>query len=206
MDALIRLRNAQVCTSEEAGQLIRSAGSMTATYAYLLEDPHVEDRAIVTRLLEYEIKEHELHQGLSENMLVCVYLLAQHRYVEDCLPIGRAKMANFSTFLGLPCVLLVAAGIDATKSFLQEQIHRTAASTAEAVTVSQPSQGSKLPETLLQCIRDGEHKRFLRNPEGQLLKLRRSCEKSFGVKSAPLRFPTLHSLPQKFRSYFSKRP
>lgn len=124
LEELNRLRGKALCEVHEVGGLIAAAGSMAELYRRLMDDPCPEDRKIVTHLLRYETFEHMQHQGLSSHLIVCAYLLASHGNVNDCLLIWDAKLANFSTFLGLSEVFLVGAGLEETICFLRQQSTR----------------------------------------------------------------------------------
>ena len=124
LEELNRLRGKALCEAHEVGGLIAVAGSMAELYRRLMDDPRPEDRTIVTHLLRYETFEHMQHQGLSNHLIVCAYLLASHGDVDDCLLIWDAKTANFSTYLGLSEVLLVGAGLEETICFLRQQSTR----------------------------------------------------------------------------------
>jgi len=124
LETLNTLRRKALCDAHEVGDLITEAGSMAELYRCLMNDPHPEDRPIVTHLLQHETKEHEQHDGLSDRLIISSYLLASYGNVDDCLLIWDAKMANFSTFLGLSDVLLVGAGIEETIRFLRQKSPR----------------------------------------------------------------------------------
>ena len=122
LKTLCELRSKKQCEAREVAGLIIKAGSMRELYRLLMHDPRPEDRLIVIHLLKYETLEHEQNEGLSDHLIICAYLLARHGNVEDCLLIWDAKIANFSTFLGLSSVLLVGAGIDETIRFLRTKL------------------------------------------------------------------------------------
>ncbi len=123
-DLLTRLRSQRSCEPQEVSQLIIAAGSIEHLLLFVMNDPRTEDRPIVTHLIRFLTMEHGQHQGLSACLIGCSYLLASYGNVEDCLLIWEAKMANFSTFLGLWDVLLVGAGVEETMGFLRQKSAR----------------------------------------------------------------------------------
>lgn len=123
-EQLSRLRSKPTCEAIEVCELIVAAGSIEKLLMVLLDDPRTEDRPIVTHLIRFLTMDHRQDDGLSASLIGCSYLLASYGNVEDCVLIWEAKMANFSTFLGLRDVLLVGAGVEETICFLRQKSAR----------------------------------------------------------------------------------
>jgi len=80
------------------------------------------DRPLIHYLLEQEILYHRaLPGGVYESIKLCAYLLFRLGHVEDSIKIWRAKATNFDTHCGVDVQLLVAAGVEATLTWLKQQ-------------------------------------------------------------------------------------
>jgi len=166
-DLLQRVRATGTCDNADVELLARNGCLRDEVYRTLLADPQPQDCPLLCSLLDYEIEEHELHDALSDNMVICAYLLAIQRRVKDAPRLWAAKMANFSTFLGLSTVLLVAGGIDETIAYWEKEkgwfVRRPAAS-------------------VLSVIKQARAKGNLEDLGGRLAEIRTYCEKSLNSR------------------------
>ncbi len=182
LETLNILRSKKQCDTREVADLITAAGSMAELYRCLMRDPRPEDRPIVIQLLKYETKEHEQHDGLSQHLMICSYLLARHGNVEDCLLIWEAKIANFSTFLGVKDVLLVRAGIDETICFLRNNSPRHRRSLRSLLFLNPPVSKSALASAAaLKHIEKAFNAGRFVDLEVEFEDIRCSCQRSLAI-------------------------
>ncbi len=183
LEILNEVRSQEQCDEHDVRKLITVAGSMRELYRLLLHEPRPENRPIVIQLLKYETKEHEQHDGLSQHLIICSYLLARHGYVEDCLLIWEAKIANFSTFLGVNDVLLVSAGIDETICFLRNNSPKQRSSYRSLLFLNTPVSKSALSsaaalEHIEKALNGG---RFV-DREREFEEIKRFCQRSLAIE------------------------
>jgi hypothetical protein len=168
-DLLRRTRASGACGTADAEALSRDGHLRDEVYRALLADPQRQDWPLVCFLLDYETKEHKLHDGLSDNLVISAYLLAIQRRVEDAPRLWEAKAANFSTWLGLSVVLLVAAGVDETIAFWKKE---------------KGWMSRKPAKTALDVIKRARVDGKVDDIDGQLAQIRTYCENSLNNRIA----------------------
>ena len=181
LETLNSVRSKGRCDEHALRNLLIVAGSMSPLYRCLMNDPRPEDRAIVTHLVRYETQAHEQHDGLCDHLIISSYLLASHGNVDDCLLLWDAKMANFSTYLGLSDVLLVGAGIEETIHFLRQRSPRRRFSFRSFFNLETPDKAAIAAAAALGHIERAVEAGRFKELEVKFDGIKKYCEKSLGI-------------------------
>ncbi|MEV4059647.1 hypothetical protein [Nonomuraea dietziae] len=100
-----------------------NAQRRAAVLAAILYDPRAVDRALLKYLLRQDIRVAEEFWGVSGGLRLGMFLLAEHRCVDDAWLQWSAKIANFDTEMGLDLWAVLAGGAVAVRSMVEASDH-----------------------------------------------------------------------------------